>query len=110
MELSEAGKFFLVEAQATIDQAQRAIEVAKRAGRGELGEIRIGYVSSALYSGVLSEGVSIVPNILTRKVFLHEVTYPSISAPEITSEINLIYRKWEKSPLIKKFIGDVKER
>ena len=42
MELSEAGKFFLVEAQATIDQAQRAIEVAKRAGRGELGEIRIG--------------------------------------------------------------------
>jgi DNA-binding transcriptional LysR family regulator len=48
VELSAEGRIFLPEALATLDQAQRAVERVKLAGRGEIGLIRIGFVSSLL--------------------------------------------------------------
>jgi len=48
VELSVAGKVFLPEAQATLDQAQRAVQRVKAAEAGEIGVIRLGFVSSVL--------------------------------------------------------------
>ncbi|MGX9963385.1 LysR substrate-binding domain-containing protein [Roseomonas sp. F4] len=45
--LTEAGKVFLTEARATLVQARRAELVARRAGRGEIGELRMGLFASA---------------------------------------------------------------
>jgi DNA-binding transcriptional LysR family regulator len=45
--LTQAGRMFLDEARATLAQADRAAQVARRAQRGELGELRIGMFPSA---------------------------------------------------------------
>jgi DNA-binding transcriptional LysR family regulator len=45
--LTNAGTLFLHEARATLAQAERAILVARRAARGELGELTIGFNASA---------------------------------------------------------------
>jgi DNA-binding transcriptional LysR family regulator len=52
--LTEAGRLFLKEARRTLEQAEHAAVVARRAGRGEMGHIDIGYDSNGAYSGVLS--------------------------------------------------------
>lgn len=46
--LTEAGAAFLPEAVAALEQEARAVHVARRAARGELGEISIGYVNTAM--------------------------------------------------------------
>lgn len=51
--LTPAGEAFLAEARATLTQFERTVIVGRRAGRGELGRIEVGYVGSAVYSGVL---------------------------------------------------------
>src|ERR1700761_6649585 len=51
--LTPAGEAFLAEARSVLAQAARAESVGRRAGRGEIGRIEIGYVGSAAYSGVL---------------------------------------------------------
>jgi DNA-binding transcriptional LysR family regulator len=45
--LTQAGLLFLPEARATIAQAERAAEVARRAERGQLGELSISFFPSA---------------------------------------------------------------
>lgn len=47
VELTQTGLLFLAEARATLERAERAISVATRAQRGELGELRIGMFPSA---------------------------------------------------------------
>lgn len=56
--LSTAGEVFLEEARQTLLQAARAEEIARRAGRGEIGRIAIGYVASAAYTGLLQTEVA----------------------------------------------------
>ncbi len=51
--LTPAGAIFLEEARRVVEQAERAEQAARRAGRGELGRIEIGYVASTAYAGVL---------------------------------------------------------
>jgi DNA-binding transcriptional LysR family regulator len=46
--LTEIGQLFLMQAKATLEQAARAMQVAQGAGRGELGTLRIGFVSTAI--------------------------------------------------------------
>jgi DNA-binding transcriptional LysR family regulator len=53
--LTEAGRLFLKEARRTLEQAQHAAVVARRAGRGEIGRIEIGYSADVSYFGVLSK-------------------------------------------------------
>lgn len=48
VELSPAGLQFLPGARATIEQAQRAVAQAQAGERGEIGRLRIGFVSSVL--------------------------------------------------------------
>ena len=47
VELTEAGRALLVEARATLDQAERAAAVVTQAQRGQVGELRIGFAPSA---------------------------------------------------------------
>ena len=47
--LTEAGIVFLERARATLAEAAEAIRLARMAGRGELGNLAIGVVTSALY-------------------------------------------------------------
>lgn len=46
--LTEAGRVFLPEAQATLHQAARATDAARASQRGEIGRVRLGFVSSVL--------------------------------------------------------------
>ena len=55
--LTEAGTALLAEAEATVRQFEFAQRNAQRAGRGEIGHIELGYVASAVYSGVLQRQV-----------------------------------------------------
>ena len=55
--LTEAGQALLPEAEATVRQFEFAQRSAQRAGRGETGHIELGYVASAVYSGVLQHQV-----------------------------------------------------
>jgi len=55
VKLTDAGTRFLEEARATLRQAERAELVAKRAGRGEMGRVEIGFVTSAACLGLLTD-------------------------------------------------------
>jgi DNA-binding transcriptional LysR family regulator len=48
---------FLVEARRALEQVERAEAAGRRAGRGELGHVAIGYSPSAAVSGVLSSAI-----------------------------------------------------
>src|SRR5690242_5616798 len=54
VKLTDAGARFLDEARATLQQAERAELVARRAGRGEVGRVEISFVSSAACTGLLT--------------------------------------------------------
>jgi len=56
--LTVAGRVTLDEAIRTIQQADTTVLVARQAGRGQLGHIELGYVGSAIFSGVLSSAIS----------------------------------------------------
>jgi DNA-binding transcriptional LysR family regulator len=56
--LTDAGSRFLEEARTTLRQAEKAELVARRAGRGEVGELEIGYVSSASCTGTLAHVIT----------------------------------------------------
>ena len=49
VELTDAGKVFLAEAQKVLVQVQEAKRAAQRAARGEIGRLVIGYISSSTY-------------------------------------------------------------
>jgi len=65
--LTEAGKLFLVEARRTLEQADHAVQVARRAQRGELGELAIGFTASAPFAPAIS-----------RALFEFRQTYPQV--------------------------------
>ena len=57
VELTEAGKLFLEEAKAALAQAERAVETAKRAARGEIGTLRVGFTPSAPFAPSFTRAV-----------------------------------------------------
>lgn len=50
VELSEAGKVFLIEVQQIFRQLEQAIFLGRQVSRGEIGQLVIGFVSSAAYN------------------------------------------------------------
>lgn len=56
--LTDAGERFLEEARSTLRQSEHATLVARRAGRGEIGRIEIGYVTSASLAGVIPNALA----------------------------------------------------
>lgn len=53
VQLTAAGEYFLEDARETLALAGTALTKAQRAGRGEIGQIAVGYVGSATYTGTL---------------------------------------------------------
>jgi DNA-binding transcriptional LysR family regulator len=70
--LTEPGAYFLTEAQLTLKHAERARAVAQRVARGQLGIVRIGYVPSLPFSGILSRIASEFRQNATEIQFLLE--------------------------------------
>lgn len=56
--LTSAGQAFAEEARGVLAQFEQALHVGRRAGRGELGRIEIGYVGSAVFGGILQQQIS----------------------------------------------------
>ena len=48
--LTHAGELFLAEARKAVEQVDYAVHVAQRAEQGEIGQLRLGFVGSVLYS------------------------------------------------------------
>ncbi len=68
VELTQAGDAFLQEARRILEDAQTAIEMARRAARGEVGHLDIGYI------GALSDGL--IPRLLRK----FRATFPNVTA------------------------------
>ena len=49
VEVTEAGRLFLAEARRTLAQADQTLQIATRAGRGEIGKLVIGLEGSSTY-------------------------------------------------------------
>src|SRR5206468_9893869 len=47
--LTAAGEVLREQARRTIDQAERAMALTRRAGSGEIGSLRVGFVASAIW-------------------------------------------------------------
>ena len=57
VKLTELGEIFLVEARATLTRAKQAVECVQKAARGEVGRLKIGFVSSV--------ALEVVPSIIS---------------------------------------------
>ncbi|MEH1942917.1 MAG: LysR family transcriptional regulator [Nostoc sp.] len=74
VQLTEAGQVFLGEVQQIMRQLQQAIEVGRQTSRGEIGQLVVGFVSSAAYNIlpiILRTFRSCVPGV---SIELHELT------------------------------------
>lgn len=65
--LTEAGRIFLLEARRILALSEQAVEMARRAQRGEIGELRIGFTSltplTELFSHVINAYRERYPNV-----------------------------------------------
>ncbi|MUG98840.1 LysR family transcriptional regulator [Scytonema sp. UIC 10036] len=50
VQLTEAGRVFLQEAYQLLAHLESTIQVTQRTGRGEIGQLRVGFISPAIYS------------------------------------------------------------
>ncbi|MEA5593679.1 LysR family transcriptional regulator [Rivularia sp. UHCC 0363] len=74
VELSEAGEVFLVEVQQIFRQLEQAIFLGRQVSRGEIGQLVVGFVSSAAYNilpNILQNTRNSIPNV---SLELHELT------------------------------------
>ena len=72
--LTEAGQVFFEESQKIMQQVDRAIQLAQQTSRGELGQLMIGFVSSAAHNvvpAILQQFRTLHPAV---KLELHELT------------------------------------
>ena len=79
VQLTEAGHVFLGEVQQIMRQLQQAIQVGRQTSRGEIGQLVVGFVSSAAYN--------ILPTIL--RTFRSYVPGVSIELHELTTDQQL---------------------
>jgi DNA-binding transcriptional LysR family regulator len=57
--LTAAGQAFLVRARHAVDQFEQTVDLGRRLGQGSAGSMTIGYIGSAVFSGVLQEHVGV---------------------------------------------------
>ncbi len=83
--LTSAGALFLAQARATLQQYEQAVNIGRRAGRGELGRIEVGYVGSAAYSGILQQQVRLF-RARWPEVYVHARELPMRLLPQWLEE------------------------
>jgi DNA-binding transcriptional LysR family regulator len=80
VQLTEAGRLFLHEAYNILAQSQGAAEIARRASRGEVGQLRLGFTSSTPFT-----------SLFTRAIKLYRTTYPHVTLQfQVTSTMRQI--------------------
>ncbi|EIK54736.1 LysR family transcriptional regulator [Stutzerimonas stutzeri TS44] len=55
--LTDAGRLFLEETRRTLAQVDKSVDVARRADQGEIGELQIGFTSSAPFTSILPRAI-----------------------------------------------------
>jgi DNA-binding transcriptional LysR family regulator len=92
VELTEAGRLLVIEAQRTLAQAERAKEVVQTSLRGEIGTIRLGFVGNAVLTGRLMTDLRAFhvryPSAI---VNLHEMPPHSQSEAILAGELDVGY-------------------
>ncbi|MGN4069119.1 LysR family transcriptional regulator [Burkholderia gladioli] len=83
--LTPAGSAYLPEAAAALATLGRAHELGQRAERGEIGRIRVGYVGSAAFTGVMQQAV-IGFRRLRPQVDVQVAELPLVEIPEMLDE------------------------
>ncbi|WP_380873942.1 LysR family transcriptional regulator [Sphingomonas sp. DBB INV C78] len=81
--LTQAGELFLAEARRVVQAAEQAESVGRRAGQGEVGHVAIGFVASAVFSGLL-------PGLLRRFRGMHPDVEVEISEMETPRQFAMI--------------------
>jgi len=56
-ELTDAGRAFIEHVRAIPPQAERAVRAARRAARGEIGSLRVGYTGSAPFNPIVTAAI-----------------------------------------------------
>jgi DNA-binding transcriptional LysR family regulator len=57
VELTEAGRLFLDETRQVLAQVEKATQIARRAGQGELGELKVGFTASAPFTSTIPRSI-----------------------------------------------------
>lgn len=55
--LTDAGRLFLEETRRTLAQVDKSVDVVRRANQGELGELQVGFTSSAPFTSILPRAI-----------------------------------------------------
>jgi DNA-binding transcriptional LysR family regulator len=97
--LTSAGELFLIEAKATLYQADQAMLIAKRAGRGEVGKLEVGFVISAACSGILQK-------ILSSYRLKHIGVQVNLQALESPLQIQLLKEGKLDACIVRNLYGD----
>lgn len=88
--LTQAGEMFLKEAYQVLDQVNRAAEKAARLERGEMGELTIGFTSSAPFISVVSRSLrafrQLTPDV---HIKMREVNTKQQLEPLLNGELDL---------------------
>jgi DNA-binding transcriptional LysR family regulator len=82
VELTTAGRVFLDEARAVLHQTGKAVELARKAGRGETGHLSVGFIDAAIYS--------VVPAVVQRFTERYPEVELSLTDLRIPSQIKLV--------------------
>lgn len=80
LRLTETGAIFLQGARHTLQQAEHAVAMARRCGKGELGQVRVGYVDSAIMGTVL-------PSMVKRFKSSHPDVDLTLQSQSITGQL-----------------------
>lgn len=79
--LSEAGRLFLDEARLVLAQVDKASDVARRAQLGELGELKIGFTTSAPFTSSIPQAIfAFRQKFPAVHLALHEMTSKEVAA------------------------------
>ncbi len=84
-------------------------EIARRGGFKLTNASRPGSLMEMLARVSINEGVAVIPAVLTHTIHLPNIAYRDIATPVIPSEIWMLYRKWERSAVLKKLVQMTKK-
>ncbi len=82
--LTPAGKYLMDEAEYIINHLNRVVDATKRKGEGEAGEIRVGFVGSAMQS--------IIPELLEQMSKIHPNMHASLDELDNKDQLEAIAR------------------
>lgn len=82
--LTPAGKYLMDEAEYIINHLNRVVDATKRKGEGEAGEIRVGFVGSAMQS--------IIPELLEQMSKIHPHMHASLDELDNKDQLEAIAR------------------